>query len=109
MTRKWFQIHLSTAVVMMLVAGMVVWLNMRGNNATALIFYGWPFTGVIAYDAYWTSPSPGFPNPENPFSYRYDFQFITINILFSIIVVGLSGLVTELIMRRIHFREFKKP
>jgi hypothetical protein len=44
--RRFFQIHLSTAVVLMFVAGGLMWLNMiqhwilagRGPNA-----YGWPY------------------------------------------------------------------
>lgn len=52
--RRFWQIHLSTAVVTMLVAGIILWLNLtpklisRGPNGEALSF-GWPLQ-AIRYD-----------------------------------------------------------
>ncbi len=59
---RFFQIHLSTAVVLMLVAGVLVWANARQEvvpeaptsqlrawqpaSAYAWSFYGWPYRGL---------------------------------------------------------------
>jgi hypothetical protein len=44
--RRWFQLHLSTCVVLMFVAGSLVWANVRTYDApgTAALTYarGWP-------------------------------------------------------------------
>lgn len=48
--RRWFQLHLSTCVIMMFVASGLVWLNVRansnpqfeGNTIDYLDGYGWP-------------------------------------------------------------------
>lgn len=40
MKRRWFQIHLSTAMVLMLCAGGLLWLNVRTNGWLR----GWPCT-----------------------------------------------------------------
>jgi hypothetical protein len=57
--RKRFQVHLSTAIVMMFVAGGLIWANVRINNGKRLYFgeptlggsriyfYGWPTDGLI--------------------------------------------------------------
>ena len=59
-TRRWFQFHLSTAVVVMIVAGVLIWMNLRDigsyseerqtNSAFALLWHnyserycGWPY------------------------------------------------------------------
>ena len=43
MKRRWFQIHLSTAIVLMFVAGGLVWLNVRQHTVNfSVIEYGWP-------------------------------------------------------------------
>jgi hypothetical protein len=41
--RAWFQIHLSTAVVLMISAAMVLWLNLRNSSPVSREQYGWPF------------------------------------------------------------------
>jgi hypothetical protein len=50
--RTWFQIHLSTAIVMMFVAGGLIWVNLREQWFDVLTLsnqpgaYGWPFPAV---------------------------------------------------------------
>jgi hypothetical protein len=69
--RKRFQIHLSTAIVMMFVAGGIIWINAKpkeyqliysmtdgvyntpdkdGAYMTSNRYFGWPFTFVITID-----------------------------------------------------------
>ena len=52
--RKRFQIHLSTAVVMMIAAGVLIWANVtksQGDSFEMLGFethlYGWPFNAKL--------------------------------------------------------------
>src|SRR5947207_2506379 len=53
--RKRFQIHLSTAIVMMFVAGGLMWANTRDSgpmttqNGAQHGAYGWPMLGVFIY------------------------------------------------------------
>lgn len=42
--RGWFQIHLSTALALMIVAGLLIWLHMDHKNVPKPSFaVGWPF------------------------------------------------------------------
>ena len=50
--RKRFQIHLSTAIVMMFVAGGLIWANVGGPHTVAngaLFTWGWP---LVTYEEY---------------------------------------------------------
>ncbi|MCZ7649023.1 MAG: hypothetical protein M5U26_27830 [Planctomycetota bacterium] len=48
--RRWFQLHLSTCVALMIVAGLILWSNMRPGSAVITLarppikVYGWPWT-----------------------------------------------------------------
>ena len=56
--RKWLQVHLSTAVLLMLAAGGLIWMNVTGRhselewmshslyNRIEIEKYGWPYTVV---------------------------------------------------------------
>ena len=47
--RPWFQIHLSTAVVLMVVAGGLVWANVALKSIYGIYdSYGWPFDAFYA-------------------------------------------------------------
>jgi hypothetical protein len=54
MKRRWFQLHLSTAVSLMFVAGGLMWLNIRPTTVSKLeagiqwveTSFGWPLTYV---------------------------------------------------------------
>jgi hypothetical protein len=54
MKRRWFQIRLSTAIVMMLVASLLLWINVRQRTivkrqmfAPMILVNGWPVGGRI--------------------------------------------------------------
>jgi hypothetical protein len=62
--RSWFQIHLSTAIMLMLVAGGLVWANAEPTKfysmGDELVFFrGWPYTfqgninGDVIKDYFW--------------------------------------------------------
>ena len=49
--RRWFQIHLSTAVVLMITAGVLMWANLREQRGGTKcrphewgFYYGWPIS-----------------------------------------------------------------
>src|SRR5436190_7171665 len=52
--RKRFQIHLSTAIVLMLVAGGILWANLRARDALYISgvwhIYGWPLDAAATAD-----------------------------------------------------------
>jgi hypothetical protein len=58
MKRRWFQIHLSTAIMLMFVAGALMWQNFRTYTAEFP-----PYTNK-AYTAYIVTPSMGWPFPH---------------------------------------------
>src|SRR5947208_189659 len=45
--RVWFQIHLSTAIVLMFVGGGLLWLNVQGKFAI-----GWPLQFYLSHSSY---------------------------------------------------------
>ena len=79
--RKRFQIHLSTAIVMMFVAGGLIWVNVRARAVEAWqlnpidggevgdIYFGWPLTGAVSR---WNEYAfPGFQQREMFFPYAF--------------------------------------
>jgi hypothetical protein len=61
--RAWFQIHLSTAIVMMFVAGIFMWMNfkprfIRTSQAKAISFFGEYDSGFLEYG--WPTPARRF-------------------------------------------------
>jgi len=58
--RKRFQIHLSTAIVMMFVAGGCLWINVNGRIIGQHHYYGWPIA-IIKRKVYLVGqPYPGY-------------------------------------------------
>ena len=70
--RKRFQIHLSTAIVMMFVAGALIWANMK--NEFSVAHYGWPVPAIY---------SAGF----NGITINYRYIAIDIVIAFNILYI----------------------
>ncbi|HLX63868.1 MAG TPA: hypothetical protein VKX17_21530 [Planctomycetota bacterium] len=62
--RKWLQVHLSTAIVLMFVAGGIIWANVRERWSVDIFEFavyrelGWPF---VAYHQ-----SPASTDPSDP-------------------------------------------
>ena len=98
--RPWFQVHLSTAIVLMFVAGGLLWANATpqveySGNTPWEITYGWPYI---------FHGEPGHIVANVP---RYTF-FSNAAIDFGITIVLLiaSATVCELLLRR---REARAP
>ncbi|HYG77124.1 MAG TPA: hypothetical protein VEK08_19120 [Planctomycetota bacterium] len=106
--RRWFQIHLSTAVVLMFVAGGLVCLNLEWNDVYLVPNYfgfgpltvwqerGWPFV-------YWERPSLkaacGVPD-------RFYWETLIANVLVVTTALVLTFRLSESLIRR---RETRKP
>ncbi len=89
--RKRFQIHLSTAVVMMFVAGGILWANLR---SAPLSIYGWPF-----YEVWWDSETIGhrtFPVDNGP----YFTRMILSNLAVALGIIFAVWFLCECLIRR---------
>jgi hypothetical protein len=106
--RRWFQIHLSTAIVMMIVASILLLNNFRpevlGQGSQAmyevkgippdylLLKYGWP-VGVILKERSWGSWQTRW---EHNWRYRLGITFA-----FNVIVIVLTAIAFESFIRHL--------
>ena len=119
MKRRWFQIHLSTAVVLMFVAGGLMWANLRarkvewdGSNIgyvatrSPAFDYGWP--QVILNDHYeWKTPFDRSDLTDETYKvqwWRYDN--LAINIATALALFCATAFMCEWSIRR---REARAP
>ena len=97
--RAWFQIHLSTAIVLMFVAGVLnyanwIWVEREFKGGDIWICRGMP----VPFDGY-PKVSP-FP-PSSAMDYRYtDYRFMVANIVVGLILLALIGVICEYLIRR---------
>ena len=104
MTRKWFQIHLSTAIVLMFVAGLVISQNSRErdvNLANAMFFFydrisgeftgvGWPLLFIC----------------EGPHTSWFSIEALLIDLFLAALIMVTCAVLFELPIRR---REARNP
>jgi hypothetical protein len=89
-TRRFWQIHLSTAVGLMFVAGGLLWLNVKGNyNEGKGMMLGWPMS---------------FPCGTSYFVSLHPFYF-ALNFIFSIFVLAIFVFVCEWFLRSLEARK----
>ncbi|MCY3022420.1 MAG: hypothetical protein NTW87_25855, partial [Planctomycetota bacterium] len=120
MNRSWFQFHLSTAVVLMFVAGGLLWANTRcyelphqegGCHCRSPDCYGFPFTAVeddgvdpqdsIAFDF---GELPRSLSVTGPSGYKYVFvASALLDIAVALALILVTGFLCEYLTRR------KKP
>ncbi|MEI6235981.1 MAG: hypothetical protein WCT04_23245 [Planctomycetota bacterium] len=92
--RKRFQIHLSTAIVMMFVAGGLIWANVTGRFAyhierSACYAFGWPLPVMIEYHDL-------VPSQEKEVPYREVSELaICCNIIVAVIILGFVCFICE--------------
>lgn len=116
--RKRFQIHLSTAVVMMFVAGGLLWANLRERHGTvfggeeayefwSIEFdyngYGWPLTvhGQLTGDAKYPDGSNYIHSPEVDITRKFTSYFNTVlDAIVAIIILGITWFMCEWPIRR---------
>ena len=114
--RKRFQIHLSTAIVMMFVAGALIWANVsqRGGRGEVLqvidqellvvdyeLYYGWPFPMVTSQGSALASLSEMYALPE----WKWHAVSLTLNGVLAVAVVVFVAFLCE---RRIRRRAARK-
>ena len=112
--RRWFQFHLATAMLLMLVAGVLVWVNMRVRPVSDDIFlylayskspriiiddrpmrneageHGWPWTGYRWFKAY-----------HNFFEFSMIYKSsICLNIIFGVGSLLAIAVICEWLIRR---------
>lgn len=86
-TRPWFQFHLTTAIVLMFVAGGLLWANLipsrgpyRDTPGIESRCYGWPlwcyWTISLAHDGDWSEVSPDAAAPGCRIFYSTKYNFL---------------------------------
>lgn len=99
MPRRWFQIHLSTCIVLMLVAGGLMWANIRPepvlevDGRVLASQHGWPFPCAISGDL----------DALNYVEFRFkvvasepiDPHLLAVDLVFTVFVFALSALLCE--------------
>ena len=89
-SRKCWQIHLSTMLLLTVLAGAFVWLNVRPYYEDE-VSLGWPFT---IYRPYLWGIGPEFDRSS------YDWLAFAANMLVAVAGLALAGYVSEKIFRR---------
>lgn len=98
--RSWFQLHLSTCVVLMVVAGALAYLSISpGSNGQSFTWYGWP---AMAYEQHLEVFLYGMSDPvEIPTLHRkWLISGLIIDVGFALVVLGLVARVLENRVRR---------
>lgn len=118
--RGWFQVHLSTCVVLMCVAGALVWANVR-NQAEGVMelvgdvgLYGWPYYCYASWYQQHTNPQSReiflVDEGEGRTIRQFSYKECAADLGVALIILGLTALVCEFnIYRRARKREAKDP
>jgi hypothetical protein len=105
MKRRWFQIHLSTAVALMVLASVLLWANIKPHETA----FGVPTTdstgqlyGYADYFTYWR----GWPKPAHFESHGFQTTGLIVD---SVIALFAMLIITVVLEVRIRRREARKP
>lgn len=114
--RRWFQIHLSTAVALMFVSGVLLWANLVPHKT---VLYEGSHDGIKAWSLRYGWPTPYcsghyFELPEGPSSVlspepRYSYAKIDnlrLNVFCAAVLLAVCAFACESTIRR---REAHKP
>ena len=114
--RRWFQIHLSTAIVLMFVAGALMWANFREmppeterqhyaseeaydsavfDRVFSNLYWGWP---CVVYEQY--VPYGMVRWKDDPLPYKWNWKGVAINALTALAILGGVAVICESIIRR---------
>jgi hypothetical protein len=122
MKRKWFQIHLSTAIVLSMVAGSLLGLNLWRRDVppddliSDAIVSGWPFP-TVTYAEWSDEEIPQFSFSRQPFTYtelrfkhplenpQWHYNGIILNALIGLGMLAITASVYEHLARRREPRE----
>jgi hypothetical protein len=104
--RKRFPIHLSTAIVMLVVLSGLLWANLRGRENLYITgiwhIYGWPLDAVATVEL-----DRGFPDVGERGSYSYKRVAVNIAVAFAIFVA--VWVLCEWLIRRRAARKEREP
>ena len=113
--RPWFQIHRSTAIVLMFAGGGILWANANsswyvlklnlspsdqyGSQYNKIYAYGWP------YDAVWDVHDNGVKQPDGKFLYtrietKPAYEAIAIDLLIGLLLLLAATCISEWFIRR---------
>ena len=106
--RPWFQIHLSTAIVLMFVAGIIIWRNVENHRMVSWKEWGWP-------EPVYYSPGPEhtsaggiyegpFPQEEYILWNTINWTGLVINVLTALFLILGTAIASEFCVRRRLFR-----
>jgi hypothetical protein len=113
MKRRWFQIHLSTAIVMMFVAGGLLWINLKEPSDEPVfekdVNYvihgrGWPLPTCRIVVVAGESPRKAFLSAQRHGNEHE--SILLIDAAIALTIVWMTGMGLESIIRR---REARKP
>jgi hypothetical protein len=94
--RRWFQIHLSTAIVMMFVAGVILFLNLTRHDGKFVSsgdhYWGWPYYVYVRVRRFLVMQSPDFET-----SVRLDALILNLIIWAGILI--LAALFLEVVLK----------
>jgi hypothetical protein len=113
MKRPWFQFHLSTAIVLVFVAGGLIWANMRPVNIrdpdlrnarylTPLDAYGFPLTAVEihGYRALVNKRTGEACTPPGPSERRWSTWGVAVDAATAATTLAAAALLCEFLIRR---------
>jgi len=101
--RKFWQIHLSTAILISLAAGALLFLNLRqgGHDDVDRVFNGTPYGfPCVAATRYWVPDMRSLiPRQEYPHPLEWNLRGVIINVAVAAAVIGSMGLISEYLIR----------
>ena len=115
--RKWLQVHLSTAVLLMFVAGALIWVNVKPRTQTqrhspmfnpwkeVLNEYGWPLTVVSFTNKYDEISSGDAASPLNPYNVSLSYYFASADFVTALTMLIGVYIMSELWIHRLDSRE----
>jgi hypothetical protein len=109
MKRRWFQIHLSTALVLMVVASWVLYLNLPVRFSEYIVTSGWPSVAYLDFDIRFFSSDPDVHTEKWTHSFdvhRVHWGGAAVNVLVAAAILFVTMRASEFIIRR---REAPKP
>jgi len=112
--RRWFQVHLSTAIALMLVSAVLVWANMRVQDVPyenhADLFranYGWPLTAVYREAEKWPIGSLLYPIGESYYVIDWE-KGVPLNCSSALAILAATAFACEWLIRR-RERKYQEP
>jgi len=110
--RRWFQIHLSTAVVLMITAGVLVWMNLRVSfnghmSEIDINSHGWPCEAIyVLWEARNVGISQDIPEASQYISWSVvDLTHVGIDTFVALAILAAVAVTLEWWIRRRDARE----